>query len=541
MTSSRVNIITSAAYVNQELAAEFGLIPPSFLPLGSGRLYEVQVQNFRSSAIETSPIYLTVPESFNIKPYDLHILKKNGLTIVSVPDDFSLGNSIVYAINIINAYNSSIRILHGDTVLSSIPKEMDIIGSHSDGTDYSWAVINQENNGNIQNLETIKSTKDETNVRPVACGYFSFSSGNELIKALSQARGDFIKGLNIYSKHLPLRAHPIKSWYDFGHIQTYFQSRRLVTTARSFNSLQITSNIVKKISSDSFKMLAEAKWLESAPPVIKPYTARLFEYGKHDKKTFYSTEYQYTPTLAELYVFSEIGKATWNKILTSCVDFLNLCNAQKGKRKRDDYSFHLMGHKTFERLENFANQTGFNIEKELNFNGYTLPSLLTIAHNISQYITKNPIELCNVMHGDFCFSNILYNSRNSRITVIDPRGYVFPNKQEIYGDLRYDIAKLSHSIHGLYDFIIAGRYNLINNHQYTFELSFDLSASHTWLQKHFDEIKIAGINFSNKEIQAMTISLFLSMLPLHSDRPDRQKAFIANALRLYTKFKGKNL
>ena len=29
--------------------------------------------------------------------------------------------------------------------------------------------------------------------------------------------------------------------------------------------------------------------------------------------------------------------------------------------------------------------------------------------------------------------------------------------------------------------------------------------------------------------------LILSMLPLHSDRPDRQRAFIANALRLYAK------
>jgi hypothetical protein len=31
----------------------------------------------------------------------------------------------------------------------------------------------------------------------------------------------------------------------------------------------------------------------------------------------------------------------------------------------------------------------------------------------------------------------------------------------------------------------------------------------------------------------VTIGLFLSMLPLHADRPDRQAAFIANALRLY--------
>ena len=35
------------------------------------------------------------------------------------------------------------------------------------------------------------------------------------------------------------------------------------------------------------------------------------------------------------------------------------------------------------------------------------------------------------------------------------------------------------------------------------------------------------------------ITLFLSMLPLHADRPDRQQAFIGNALRLWTALDGK--
>jgi hypothetical protein len=43
--------------------------------------------------------------------------------------------------------------------------------------------------------------------------------------------------------------------------------------------------------------------------------------------------------------------------------------------------------------------------------------------------------------------------------------------------------------------------------------------------------------YEEKEILAITIQLFLSMLPLHSDRPERQKAFIANAIRLNKKLK----
>jgi hypothetical protein len=44
---------------------------------------------------------------------------------------------------------------------------------------------------------------------------------------------------------------------------------------------------------------------------------------------------------------------------------------------------------------------------------------------------------------------------------------------------------------------------------------------------------VDGIRASGPEVRAITVGLFLSMLPLHADRPDRQRAFIANALRLY--------
>ncbi|MBS5278104.1 MAG: hypothetical protein KHY14_09585, partial [Haemophilus parainfluenzae] len=41
---------------------------------------------------------------------------------------------------------------------------------------------------------------------------------------------------------------------------------------------------------------------------------------------------------------------------------------------------------------------------------------------------------------------------------------------------------------------------------------------------------------SNKAIIAPTILLFLSMIPLHFDKPHRQEAMLANALRLYVEY-----
>jgi len=41
------------------------------------------------------------------------------------------------------------------------------------------------------------------------------------------------------------------------------------------------------------------------------------------------------------------------------------------------------------------------------------------------------------------------------------------------------------------------------------------------------------MNFSIHEILAINVHLFLSMLPLHDENINRQKAFIANAIRLF--------
>ena len=71
------------------------------------------------------------------------------------------------------------------------------------------------------------------------------------------------------------------------------------------------------------------------------------------------------------------------------------------------------------------------------------------------------------MHGDFCFSNILYDFKSQSIKVIDPRGLSGDGKeQSIYGDLRYDVAKLAHSVIGKYDFIIAGRFSYSEESQH---------------------------------------------------------------------------
>lgn len=534
-------LITSAAYVDAELAIEFGRIPPAFLPMGICRLYELQLRQFKSC----SPIYLTIPEKFVLSLYDQQQLAELGVSLILVPEGLQLGESIVYALNYIDTPLGSIKILHGDTLIEDAAlHDHDAIAIHSEGDDYSWAAVNLAK-GRVMSLDVIATGTGHDGHRPVSCGYFAFSSSRALVRAITRARGDFVDGLNLYAQDFVLTSILVQNWRDLGHIQTYFRSRRAITTARSFNTLQADAYTIRKSSKDHAKMQAEAHWLEAIPPVVRSYCARLINVGQTDTVTFYETEYLYAPTLSELFVFSSIGRPTWRHILSSCREFLDACRVSKSPDPRpgtgDTILAELATTKTFSRLERYQKETGFDIHRPTHLDGQPLPSLFRIAEEMAEAMDLRSGRQECVMHGDFCFSNILYNSRAARVSVIDPRGYVHPNTMSIFGDTRYDLAKLAHSISGNYDKILADRYVLRRDASHDFAIAFEAGPNHAWMQSEFAEMQVDGICAGGLDVRAATIGLFLSMLPLHNDRPDRQIAFIANALRLYAGLKDHTL
>jgi hypothetical protein len=154
-----------------------------------------------------------------------------------------------------------------------------------------------------------------------------------------------------------------------------------------------------------------------------------------------------------------------------------------------------------------------------------------MAEILAQSIDLESDRPTRLMHGDFCFSNILYSSRVRRIKVIDPRGLI-DGPASLWGDVRYDLAKLAHSIVGRYDQIIAGRH-VCRRDGDDFDISFEPLAAQAWLAEALGDLTIDGANATSHEVRAITAGLFLSAAPLHADRPDRQQAFVANALRLF--------
>lgn len=150
------------------------------------------------------------------------------------------------------------------------------------------------------------------------------------------------------------------------------------------------------------------------------------------------------------------------------------------------------------------------------------------------WLLKQLKQLCQhvdigFLHGDLCFSNILLEPASGVIRLIDPRGDFMGWVNE--GDPRYDLAKLLHSVHGKYDFIINDLFNLEQHHLkfnfHTPESNYLQQLEHTL----FEKIELQTC-YALDDLILLESLLFITMLPLHRDQPKRQIAFLLTGLKL---------
>ena len=131
-------------------------------------------------------------------------------------------------------------------------------------------------------------------------------------------------------------------------------------------------------------------------------------------------------------------------------------------------------------------------------------------------------------HGDLCFSNILYDKRTGLLRFIDPKGALTP--EEMYTDSLYDLAKLSHSIQGGYDFVNSGLFDFDFDPALRVRLKpFGFQPS--WASEIFASF-LERQNADPVMVRLCEASLFLSMLPLHADNLRKVLGFSIIAERI---------
>lgn len=502
-------LITSAKYLPIEFQLEIGKLPPSFLPLGGKRLYEYQTKLFCDLQ---ERIILSLPMSFNLDKADEVKLAELGVETLFVPEHLTLGESIVYCLNMNMPIKETLRILHGDTYFDFLAFGDNSLTINQVENNYDWEYFSKD----------FKSENSFANDNPfIISGYFEIKNTYVLVQSILKSGYDYIQGLKLYSQKYPFFVLENETWKDFGIVASYFYYKRIVTTQRVFNRLVIKDGYCFKSSDMDFKIAGEIEWFRNFP---KNLDLNIPRFHNIDSSS-YKIEYLYLNTLSEIFVFGRLPAIAWHKIFLQVKSFLDKLHSIETSQKVDvNYS-----KKTKERLQCFLKSHHLNEEILWKIDGLKV-SLAEILKDIDSCILSP--KHFGFIHGDFCFSNIMYDFKSNRIKTFDPRGLDFSGKVTPFGDARYDVAKLAHSCLGLYDFIIAG---LFECEIKDYEIKLNILAPQTIvaIQEIFLEIFCPQ---NKKEIYCIMIHLFLSMLPLHADDPKRQMGLFANAFRLYVEF-----
>jgi hypothetical protein len=535
-------LITSGAYVESELAAEFGRIPPAFLPVGNRRLYTYQIGQFGRLH---ERVCLTVPDDFRLDEADTLWLREHRVDVLRTTPGAALGAAVREFLEVVPPTGAAgpLDILYGDTLITDPLRE---------GSD--WLAVGHTD----EYYDWYQEAPSSGQPGGTWTGLFSFADAG-LLRTQLETTDDFIAAVRAYDRAVGGLAHwTVSRWLDFGHVHTYFDSKRIITTQRHFNQLRVADGVVTKSGSDSAKIMAEASWFEQAPAQIKPYLApyicRTTADDGNGGACAYQLEYLHLAALNELYVFGRLPERVWHRIFRACDAYLRTAGslaaappapsapaaAQPDAARPDavrldeDMLHQTWVGKTLERLQAYAGQADVDLDAPWTLNERQAPSLREIAaHAGTALLAAPPVPA--FLHGDFCFSNILFDFRAGRVKMVDPRGTDALGRPARFGDLRYDLGKLAHSVLGLYDFIVAGFYLLRAEGQ---ALQFRvLSERCMAVQRLFAETSFAGQRPAQWQCHPAMVLLFLSMLPLHADDPRRQQALMANGIRLYLEWK----
>jgi len=505
--------ILSAQRINESLKSDFGNLPISFLPIANRRLYKFQIDNIRKK-FPLRRILITLPNDFDVLESETNWLKEKNIEIQKLKGVISFGHEISLLIQSFPVtFNNSIFYI-GSSLTSYVPKSDDEMGLYE--TDLEPFLP----------IESYGLKKDT-----VWAGVFSISNISLFSECLTKESCDLFRAVKSYSFYQKMKYSFIHSYYSVSSARCYFQARSSFTTERAFNFLRIDNLVLKKFSKNQKKIRGEANWFKNAPYTIRKYLPQYLGDGIEDNQYYYSLEYLAAVPLNECFVFGQQTVVFWERIFNMLSFFLHearILALQSGNAETN--SQYLFIDKTYERLSAFIEQSGFNADMELEYNGKKIPSLKKIVDEVSSFFLTIE-DISSFIHGDFCLSNILYDSRLHTIKLIDPRGVSDSSQEMQYGSQLYDLAKLAHSVIGLYDYIIAESYTLeVVENKFYFNICGIEQVEE--IQCLFRKLNLIP-QIPMASIEKILPLLFISMLPLHSDSYIRQQALLANALRLY--------
>lgn len=321
----------------------------------------------------------------------------------------------------------------------------------------------------------------------------------------------------------------IDGMMDIGNIESFLQCVAGNFEARFFNSLAGDEFTLVKSSTKKDKIKAEYTFYHLLPEDMQMWFVEPFDYQEDNGKASYTMERLHMTDLAIKWVHGSIDEDEFERILDKYFYFFN--NRHDKEIPEDEYKAiekSLYEDKVVKRVEELKILPEYaEIAKLLSMNdGLTIDDVvrkyLGLKEKMSGVICGDYVSV--IGHGDPCFANTMYNKSTRTLKFIDPKGAL--TEEELYTNPYYDIAKLSHSVCGRYDFFNNGLFEINVDTKLGTELSLDFDNS---VYIDIFRRKLEENGFDYWLVRLYEASLFISMLPLHIDYPQKVLGFILNA------------
>lgn len=282
---------------------------------------------------------------------------------------------------------------------------------------------------------------------------------------------------------------------------------------RYFNKLEIKKNIVIKESTNKEKIIDEFNFLKNIPEPLKNYYVTVSDLKVQENLAQYSMNKVNGLDLSMQFINNGLSSKMLSSIFDELKVYFELIRNFTGSQNESTYDF--LVNKNNSRLLELKTWNGYQQLNEFIQNHTPFSGIDSLFNSSNRLLKNSKTDLESskalISHGDLCFSNIIKDDDRLRLIFIDPRG---GKNLNYYRSPYYDLAKLCHSLLGGYDHIVNDIAEIKFNDDMIANIFFGQDMDrHNALFKTFVE----SLRLNYFVVRKIEISLFLSMLPLHTE------------------------
>jgi hypothetical protein len=335
---------------------------------------------------------------------------------------------------------------------------------------------------------------EERSTKSGVAGFFLFTDKDK-IKDVPES-GELVRWMS--GKDMKFQTLGLGGTREFGLLEEYEKLEN--AKCRPFNKITVEGNVLTKAPVDAQgEKLAkrECAWYEKAKNLGIEILPKI--YGTAPLKM----EYVRGKNIYEC----DLELSEKRHILETLVDSLNKLHMAE-KVPADSFSVkEAYFNKTFDRLAGIQDLLPFGRERYITVNGRKCRNVYYYKRQLEKAMDRL-VENCKdfvFIHGDCTFSNMMVRG-NCKPVLIDPRGYF--GYSELYGDVRYDWAKVYYSIAGNYDQFNLKRFRLHIGDNPEEGVNLKIESNH-WEELADDFIRMTGQD--EYEIKLLHAVIWLSL------------------------------